>query len=151
MGGMTAGEGTSPEDASSLGITARALHSLFARAPDATVTCSFVQIYQEQVYDLLAPVVAIGPNHALRVRWSAAQDFHVPTLTHTACPSAATGLRLFAQGNQRRITAQHRLNAASSRSHTLLTLTVRRRTEAGETTSKLCVVDLVRSSHAYLI
>jgi hypothetical protein len=77
----------------------------------------------------------------------------MPALTAHPCASAAAALRLFAEGNTRRVVAQHKLNAASSRSHTIFTVSVRATgnlggdddAAAGETLGKLCVVDLAGS------
>jgi hypothetical protein len=54
-----------------------------------TVTCSFLQIYQEAVYDLLAvslPSSTTGRNRGgLRIRWSKAKEFYVENLYEFEC------------------------------------------------------------------
>lgn len=108
-----------------------------------SVTCSFVQIYQEHVYDLLSTSLSIsssssssssantmgeagGPNSngSLKVRWAQGRDFYVDGLTSSTCSTPQQAIACFLAGTKRRVVAQHRLNTESSRSHSLFTLTV---------------------------
>ena len=129
------------------------------------VKCSFIQIYQEGVYDLLADSVpgyvrdgngksstAAAAATGLRVRWNAAQDFYVENLYTFDCPSAKVARNYFLNGMKKRLVASHKMNASSSRSHCIFTLEVTKRatgpgTGPGgpgevEVKSKLALVDL---------
>ena len=76
------------------------------------------EVYNEHVYDLLAP----PPRSPLVVRWDARLGFHAPGLTAVACASADDALRVLEAGARARRTGSHALNAASSRSHALFSL-----------------------------
>ena len=98
------------------------------------VKCSFVQIYNEQVYDLFNAThlrkFGAGPSlnnslgRGLRVRWSTRGEFYIENLFIHECSSADEVIAHFHAGLRRKIMASHRLNAASSRSHCLFALHV---------------------------
>jgi len=111
------------------------------------VMCSFKQIYKEQVFDLLSD----QPQSALRVRWGADRDFYVSNLTVKECATASETLSWFKRGSKRRVVASHNMNSASSRSHSIFTLSVERtdlRNDGETTTSTLHLVDLAGSERA---
>ena len=146
-----------------LGIVARAVRCLFDEikirydgACRARVLCSFVQVYREQVLDLLNPSIAtaaVARNmipQGLKVRWSAMRDFYVENLFVEQADDADHALSLFESGIRHKIVAETRMNAASSRSHCIFTLTVQHfegAVGAGEpvTESRLALVDLAGS------
>jgi hypothetical protein len=68
---------------------------------------------------------AVSQRAGLRVRWSKDRDFYVENLWEAQCSSAEDAIALFQQGTSRRVVAQHRLNATSSRSHCIFFLHVR--------------------------
>mmetsp|Transcript_39841 Transcript_39841/g.94654 ORF Transcript_39841/g.94654 Transcript_39841/m.94654 type:complete len:260 (+) Transcript_39841:169-948(+) len=103
---------TDPEN---LGIVPRAVNLLFrsiARQQDrrrVRVGVSYVQIYREQVYDLLNPALAregvrasnpseqvAGPG--LRMRWSHNQQFYLENMYKCECSTAAEVLELYQKG-----------------------------------------------------
>jgi len=117
---------------SRLGIVPRAVRKLFA-AVDAKnaeggarvrVVCSYVQIYKEQVLDLLNPAAAGGAVRGLKLRWSAARDFYCDNLFVEEASDADHALALFEGGVRHKRMAETRMNAASSRSHCMFTLNV---------------------------
>mmetsp|Transcript_16196 Transcript_16196/g.49208 ORF Transcript_16196/g.49208 Transcript_16196/m.49208 type:complete len:785 (-) Transcript_16196:291-2645(-) len=125
-------EGTPP---TRLGIVPRAVRQLFARVDaenakggsKVRVMCSYVQIYKEQVLDLLNPATSTGPNGAprgLKLRWSAAREFYCENLFIEEANDANHALSLFESGVQHKRMAETRMNAASSRSHCMFTLSV---------------------------
>jgi hypothetical protein len=60
------------------------------------VRCSFCQIYQEQVYDLLVKQDAsASSNSGLRVRWDSQRDFYVENLYTFECKTASEAIRLY--------------------------------------------------------
>ncbi|KXZ47551.1 FAP125 protein [Gonium pectorale] len=130
-----------------LGIVPRAVRELFAAAARDTsrrftIKCSFVQIYREQVYDLLNPATmealpGVGRGGArgarrvggvvggpLRMRWSQQEEFYLENLFTPEVESAEEAIQAFQAGVANKVMASHRLNASSSRSHCLFTLHV---------------------------
>jgi len=136
------------------GIIPRLVEDLFARveahnASEATclsVLCSYVELYQERFLDLL------GPNEApLRVRKDPELGLYVDGATRTLVQSVEACRALVADGDRRRKVAAHDMNARSSRSHSVLTLTLQESVEVGEGRTiacrhaKLCLCDLAGS------
>ena len=138
------------------GVVPRALRRLFAARP-GEVVMSFLEIYDERVRDLLAPprdaaeverrrhdeaFSAKAPRPAdivegLPVRENTRGGFEVEGLRAYAARDLAEALDLVAYGLRRRATAATKLNATSSRSHTILVV------DAGG--AALRVVDLAGS------
>lgn len=118
------------------------------------IKCSFVQIYNEQILDLLNPLHLQAPSTTnargassssssqrngaarkhtkpgatspggLKLRWSAAREFYVENLRVLECQSPQQVIQHFQEGIQHKVMASHRLNAASSRSHCIFTIYV---------------------------
>jgi hypothetical protein len=143
-----------------------------ARHTQYTVKCSFVQIYMESVFDLLADAapqyVARGEsagaaannnnkaassssnanaNAGLRIRWNASKNFYVENLYVFECRSAKDARAYFLNGMKKRLVASHRMNASSSRSHSIFTLYVEQTSSLSAKTvaAKLSLVDLAGS------
>ncbi|XP_045417123.1 kinesin-like protein KIFC2 isoform X2 [Lemur catta] len=137
-----------PEDP---GIAPRALQSLFremgARGQHR-VTLSMVEIYNEAVRDLLAP----GPPERLAVRQGPEGQggIQVAGLTHWDIPNLETLHQMLSLGRSNRATAATAMNQHSSRSHALVTLTLRAASPpcAPGTTGTLHLVDLAGSERA---
>jgi hypothetical protein len=64
-------------------------------------------------------------EEGLRIRWSKEEQFAVENLYAVECPSAVEAINVYNYGIKNRIMATHKLNIASSRSHTILTITVK--------------------------
>ncbi|XP_036995377.2 kinesin-like protein KIF12 isoform X2 [Artibeus jamaicensis] len=113
----------------------------------ATLQASYLEIYNEQVRDLLS----LGSPRPLPVRWNKARGFYVEQLRVVEFGSLGALMELLQMGLSRRRSSAHTLNQASSRSHALLTLYVSRQTvppvDPGDppTGGKLCFVDLAGS------
>lgn len=93
----------------------------------ASVYCSFLQIYNERVYDLLNlsdKKAAVNSTGGLRIRWNKTDQFVVENLFVFEVGSAEETLEKFYQGLRNKIVASHNLNQASSRSHAIFTITV---------------------------
>uniref|UniRef100_A0A2K5JQ92 Kinesin-like protein n=1 Tax=Colobus angolensis palliatus TaxID=336983 RepID=A0A2K5JQ92_COLAP len=134
-----------PEDP---GIVPRALQSLFREmgaGRQHRVTLSMVEIYNEAVRDLLAP----GPPERLAVRQGpeAQGGIQVAGLTHWDVPNLETLHQMLKLGRSNRATAATAMNQRSSRSHALVTLTLRAATppRAPGTAGTLHLVDLAGS------
>eukprot|EP01079_Euglenida_sp_SAG-EU17-18_P011826 gene11826-2155_t len=112
------------------GIIPRAVDYIFDRIDstaemDCAVNLSYVQIYRDRVQDLLNPST-LDALHSLEIN----RDDHknvmvIPGLT----VREVTGLKQFQsyyeQGNAHRVISATRMNATSSRGHTVLIITVR--------------------------
>lgn len=91
-----------------------------------TVHCSYLQIYKEKIYDLLNKshmkrLVTEGPGLKLKL---VKDIFTVENLYTFECKSAEDVLALYHFGLKNRVTASHNMNNQSSRSHSMLKLTV---------------------------
>ena len=153
-----------------LGIVPRTVHALFdalrpraaaANAPKYRVLCHFVQIYKEQVLDLLNPASSglhgagvfggsgVGALHGLKLRWSPEKEFFVDNLFIEEVETAEAALDLFQRGVKNKRVAETRMNTASSRSHCMLTLQVQQlatdRAEHVLADGRLTLVDLAGS------
>jgi hypothetical protein len=131
---------------------------------------SFLQLYNEQVLDLLsfsdgkvrgAGVQVgsmgggLGYQAGLALRWDGANDaFFAEGLTTPSVGTALEAMQLFHQGIAKRVVAAHAMNAASSRSHCVFTLDLKVVLQAGggqagrAVTSRIALVDLAGSERA---
>ncbi|KAK9804474.1 hypothetical protein WJX73_006365 [Symbiochloris irregularis] len=139
-------------DANDPGLMVLSMNDVFelmAKEPDQQfdVTCSYCEIYNEVIYDLLAP--SSGP---LDLREDPALGAVVAGLSRIRVESAERILSLLQEGNTRRKTESTDANATSSRSHAVLEVTVVRRevqgSQMGSYSGKLCMVDLAGSERA---
>ncbi|XP_032704213.1 kinesin-like protein KIFC2 isoform X7 [Lontra canadensis] len=138
-----------PEDP---GIAPRALQSLFQEMGTGgqhRVTLSMVEIYNEAVRDLLAP----GPPERLAVRQGPAGQggIQVAGLTYWDVPNLETLHQMLSLGRSNRATAATTKNRHSSRSHALVTLTLRAASppRGPGTAGTLHLVDLAGSERAW--
>ncbi|XP_053670769.1 chromosome-associated kinesin KIF4-like [Anopheles nili] len=140
------------------GILPRALLDIFeavnageAGSPSYRVFCSFMELYQEHVYDLLSHRNRY--ERLLGIREDA-EGVIVPGLTELSVSSAEETFRWLMHGANCRATAPTSMNKESNRSHTIFTVIIRSRrrvgAEGGEHVmlSKLHFVDLAGSERA---
>lgn len=139
-------ENWDPKGADS-GIVPRAVDSLFRllQSP-ATVYASFVQIYREQIFDMLRDPTRSAP---LGVRQENEDEHFVDGLSEYAVRNASDCLRLLKAGEANRAVRETHMNAASSRSHSIFTVLVEQKKVNGESEitlrSKFNLVDLAGS------
>nr|XP_044997590.1 kinesin-like protein KIF12 isoform X3 [Jaculus jaculus] len=147
------GEGV-PVPPSLVGIMQRTFAWLLERvqhlATPVTLRASYLEIYNEQVHDLLS----LGSPGPLPVRWNKARGFYVERLRVVEFGTLEALMELLQKGLSRRRSSSHSLNQASSRSHALLTLYISHPTpqqippaDPGDLPvgGKLCFVDLAGS------
>jgi len=114
---------------SSQGLLPRSAQFLFKVLADAgfplqgehaaVVRTSFVEVYNERVFDLLNPSAGALD---VRQRPSADQGFHVPGRTDVLCKSPGDLLKVLRQGVAARHTSGHSLSRESSRAHAIFTM-----------------------------
>jgi hypothetical protein len=126
-----------------------------------SVFCSFLQIYNEKVFDLLNPA-SVGAltqlrktqnlldkdMQGLRIRWTKKDQFVVENLYVFECQSYEEAIKLFKFGSQNKVLASHNLNEFSSRSHSIFSLTIETqdiKMNHNTTISRLQLVDLAGS------
>jgi kinesin family protein C2/C3 len=89
---------------------------------DFSVSVSMLEIYNETIRDLLLPAGAKRP--ALEARLNASGDVHVPHLSCVSVAGIDDVFSTFEIGQSNRATAVTNLNEHSSRSHSLLIVSV---------------------------
>uniref|UniRef100_A0A8B9PDD5 Kinesin-like protein n=1 Tax=Apteryx owenii TaxID=8824 RepID=A0A8B9PDD5_APTOW len=114
-----------------------------SRGAGLALSASYVEIYNEQVRDLLSP----GPPCALPLRWSKSRGFYVENQLSVEFESLEAIADLLLEGSRRRRSSAHALNRHSSRSHALLTVHVHSRAPSACPSKQgtLCFVDLAGS------
>lgn len=135
---------------SNMGIIPRACEALFQNIEknedviEATMKCSFLEIYREHIRDLLKK----DTSCELKIRQSQIKGIFVQGLTEKYVYSSTDILNTIKEGSSRRTVGSTSLNTVSSRSHSLLTLTLTQILSDGtEITSKLNLVDLAGSEN----
>ena len=88
-----------------------------ARQEKFYIKVSFLEIYNEQINDLLNP-----GNANLQIRWDQNQGFFVEGLLVIECKKPDDIVEVLLQGTKNRKKGSHELNKDSSRSHCILTL-----------------------------
>ena len=140
------------------GIAPRAVAHVFSEVSarpemEMRVSCTYAEIYNERIYDLLADL-APGGGAAAPTDLTVAEDRNgkgtfVRGLREVDVDSEEAALSLFFSGELGRTTASNLLNANSNRSHCVFTLYIAQRPRSGVServlTSKLCLVDLAGS------
>ena len=106
-----------------------------------TIKCSFMEIYKEEIKDLLTP----SPKK-LRVRETTTKGVWVEGLTELYVSSMNEILDLIKLGERYRTVSSTKMNAVSSRSHSLFVLTLIQKSKDGSIKSgKLNLADLAGS------
>ncbi|XP_075540411.1 uncharacterized protein LOC142575187 [Dermacentor variabilis] len=128
------------------GIIPRALRDLFAcltRQQEGcwTAKVSFLEIYNESVFDLLATP---KDREAIPIR-EVGKVIVLKGLVHQVVESPEEALRCLAQGCRNRSTGATLLNSCSSRSHAIFSIHLQGQVEGTMYTSKLQLVDLAGS------
>ncbi|XP_058461239.1 chromosome-associated kinesin KIF4-like [Malaya genurostris] len=134
-----------------MGIIPRAMVDLFDQILASSefqcaVSCSFVELYQENVYDLLSFRNRFEKLVGIR---EDANGVIIPGLTEIPVKNADETLRWMIQGASARAVAPTPMNKESNRSHTIFTLTVRKiKNNQITSVSKLHLVDLAGSERS---
>lgn len=150
-------------DDSNIGISPRVIKRLFAAIYEKEqedenikyiVKCSFCQIYRENIHDLLNndqyahDKMYRSDLKSLKLKWIDYDTYEVENLFTFEIENEVEAMDLFYEGVRNKTMASHKLNKASSRSHTIFSINIERiNTEDPDDTvkSKLQLVDLAGS------
>ena len=134
------------------GIIPRACETLFQiidkkeDVVDASMKCSFIEIYREHIRNLLCKDSDYNPD--LRIRQHETKGIYIQSLIEKFVYTPSDILDAIKEGALQRSTASTALNSVSSRSHAVLTLTLTQSLMDGSaTTSKLHLIDLAGSEN----
>ena len=122
-------------------------NALLASSLDYAVSLSFVQLYNESLFDLLRDP---SLKHPLSLRELASGEVYVQGLSEFAVRGVREAMQLLTVAEENRVTRATAMNLLSSRSHSVFQITVHQRRladDGGEVTlrSKLRLVDLAGS------
>lgn len=120
------------------GILPRAIHDLFAgirekqeqtdNVTDTLVSCAFLEVYNEEVNDLLDP----NPSgKKVAVRENARGNIVVSGIHYEVAKTEQDLMRCFEVGCASRTTGKTLMNAKSSRSHAIFTIAIEQRMRKG--------------------
>ncbi|TDH70731.1 hypothetical protein CCR75_004227 [Bremia lactucae] len=115
-----------------------------------TLACSYLEIYNEKVFDLLEPRGSMAAQQPKSLREDRNKEVYVDQLREVPVKSMEDALILLQQGSQNRHISSTDMNRESSRSHAVFTvkLVLEERTSAGvKRTRRSCLhlVDLAGS------
>jgi len=102
-----------------------------------TFNVSFMQLYNEKIYDLLNREMfknkknkmvfnqlASNPAEGLKLKWNHFDVYTVENLITVDCSNQDEVLHLFHHGIQNKVLGSHKMNLTSSRSHTVFCITI---------------------------
>nr|XP_019579556.1 PREDICTED: kinesin-like protein KIF9 isoform X2 [Rhinolophus sinicus] len=136
------------------GILPRALQQVFRMIEECpthaiTVRVSYLEIYNESLYDLLSTLPYVGPSVTPMTIVENPQGVFIKGLSVHLTSQEEDAFSLLFEGETNRIIASHTMNKNSSRSHSIFTIYVEAhsRTLSDEKyiTSKINLVDLAGS------
>ena len=115
----------------SWGVIPRSIFELFAKLEcdessivSFTVRCSFMQIYNDKVFDLLAPCKSNKTGLPIREDSAALGGVIIHGLSSVEVSTAEQAMKLLYQGGRRRTVRETSCNERSSRSHAIFRLSV---------------------------
>ena len=113
----------------------------YAQGKEIDISCSYIEIYNESVNDLIAP-----ENKNLDVRESIARGIYINKLSERKVANQKEVMSLMAKGDEQRSIAATNLNELSSRSHTVFRINISQKTSGNKLKlSQLNLVDLAGS------
>lgn len=143
--------GTEDEE---MGVIPRAVSEIFEKITeldtdiDFTVNSSFVELYQEKLYDLLSP---LPRDQSLVDIREVEGKIVVQNVTEKLVTDSKSTFKCLIDGSSQRTVGATKMNAGSSRSHAIFTITVQKtpKSDPGSATiAKFTLVDLAGSERA---
>ncbi|CAF1221919.1 unnamed protein product [Adineta ricciae] len=136
---------------SEAGIMPRAIHHIFQglqrQYVDYTVKITYLELYNEELTDLLADSTSEQPEK-IKIYEDKDKTNTIVGAIEAACESPFDAFKVLIKGSQRRQTAETLMNASSSRSHSIFTMTVTMKDSQGDMRlGKLHLVDLAGSEN----
>ncbi|XP_051006487.1 chromosome-associated kinesin KIF4A-like [Acomys russatus] len=134
-----------------IGVIPRVVQLLFKemdekRDSEFTLSVSYLEIYNEEILDLLcSPCEKAAQIH---IREDPRAGIKIVGLTEKTVSVASDVISCLEQGNNSRTVAATAMNSQSSRSHAIFTISIRQRKKTDKDSSfhsKLCLVDLAGS------
>ena len=106
------------------GVTPRIIDDIFGRikadtTKDFVIQTSYIECYMEKVKDLLEPT-----SDNLDIKESAEKGIYVAGVTEQYCSTATDVMRIFHTGTANKAMSATKMNATSSRSHSLLCIKI---------------------------
>lgn len=136
-------------DTATCGVVPRSIAYLFEKAcGEWEMLVSFLEIYNEEIIDLLNPHFAGADKSArpvLAIREDAGGEIYIAGIREEPVRKQDDVLRLLQKGSLGRTTKSTDMNSVSSRSHAIFTLVLRQQRSESTTVSKLHFVDLAGS------
>ncbi|XP_072394282.1 chromosome-associated kinesin KIF4 [Diabrotica undecimpunctata] len=125
--GKTHTMGTAYTEHGDMGVIPRAVNEIFDFVKenfsyDFSITISFMELYQEVLYDLLSD--KLREQCILDIREDTTKGIHIPNLTEVDVKSVKSVLEILQKGTTRRATSATAMNAHSSRSHAIVTINI---------------------------
>ena len=141
----------------SRGLIPRAIQQIFQRVkndPTSQVSVSFLEIYNDNGYDLLGTAdyrIPIEQWPKVSLQEDGCGNLLLKSLSKHTVASEKITFDLYFEGNQRRIISSTPMNQASSRSHCIFTIELEIRNDDNSTvrTSRLHIVDLAGSERVW--
>lgn len=138
------------------GVIPRAVNQVFQEIGshydhDFVIKVSYLEIYNEQIYDLLSDEARDSPfgGSQISIQDDAKSEVHVKGLQLQHVRNEEEALNLLFEGETRKTLASTKMNEHSSRAHSVYTLHVERKSRGEQTEkvihSKLHLVDLAGS------
>ena len=136
------------------GIIPRAITRLFQELGgkidyDSKVSISYLEIYNETIFDLLSPLPPNEQKGEINFQEDAKGNVVVKGLTKHTVANEEEAFNLLFEGESNRTVSEHQLNKGSSRSHCIFTISIemKSKVESSEKVlaSKLNFVDLAGS------
>lgn len=110
------------------GVIPRAANDIFnrvnelAESNEIKVSCSFIELYQEQVYDLLS--ATSRDKSVVEIREDVKGKIIIPNLTETSVETSEETINCLIKGSSGRAVGATQMNQQSSRSHAIFTINV---------------------------
>ncbi|XP_050076438.1 chromosome-associated kinesin KIF4A [Anopheles maculipalpis] len=157
----TMGTNFTGETGDDMGVIPRVIDDIFRMIDDRTdgalcanrdtsISCSFIEVYQDNVYDLLQEKSGTD-RHPLEIRETSAGDIILQGLTDVRASTRKDAFDCLLRGSTGRVVRATAMNNVSSRSHAIFTLTMQQ-TVLDESSnvirSKFHLVDLAGSERS---